>query len=118
VKPLQQKYRSELKAGYIAFQQCTSCCLKQHIARPFCAACGAHKLVWLRAGGTGIVVAATVLHRAPSEDWKVHLPYAIALVDLDEGLRMMAHSDPSVVIGQRVRGQVREIGERLLPYFS
>ena len=50
------------------------------------------------------------------------MPYAIALVDLDEGFRMMANivgADPArVAIGDRVRLVFEQRGEVALPQFT
>ena len=42
----------------------------------------------------------------------------IALVDLDEGLRLMAHAAPGLVIGDRVRAGFIEHGGHCLPRFE
>lgn len=47
------------------------------------------------------------MHRAPTAAFKEDLPYVIALIDLDEGFRMMMNwrgDDPATArIGDRVR---------------
>ena len=57
----------------------------------------------------------TVLHRAPAPAWKDRLPYAIALVDLDEGLRVMAHADPTLAVGRAAR---LRLSGSALPFFE
>jgi uncharacterized OB-fold protein len=68
------------------------------------------------------VHAVTVVHRAPSAAFRVDVPYAIALVDLDEGFRMLANvvdTDPAAVaIGTRVRLVFEQRGEIALPQFT
>ena len=46
------------------------------------------------------------------------MPYTIVLVDLDEGLRVMAHAAAGTTIGQRVRTTFRDMDGRLLPFFQ
>jgi uncharacterized OB-fold protein len=53
--------------------------------------------------------------RASSPEWKAVAPYPIVLVDLDEGLRVMAHATSGLAIGERVRIGWLRIGERLVP---
>ncbi len=57
-------------------------------------------------GGRGTVYATTAIHRRNGE------PYNVALVDLDEGFRMMSRIEginaEEVAIGQRVTFAVRE----------
>ena len=39
------------------------------------------------------------------------------LIDLDEGVRMMAHADPALAIGARVRATAVPFGDRTVPRF-
>lgn len=101
--------------GHIRFQVCEACGHRQTFARPFCVACHTTDLEW-RDAETGIVVACTVMHRAPTSDWKARLPYAIALIDLLEGPRVMALADPTLTTGDRVN--LKPGGLHNLPYFE
>lgn len=101
--------------GGIRFQLCTVCGHRQTFARPFCVACHASDPEW-RVADTGIVVACTVMHRAPTAEWKARLPYAIALVDLVDGPRVMALADPALNTGDRAA--LRLGGIHNLPYFE
>lgn len=60
---------------------------------------------WLEASGMGTVYSATVIHSKPPA-----APYAVVLVDLDEGPRLMSRVDglpaSDVAIGQRVRARI------------
>tara|TARA_Y100000588_G_C14007960_1_gene818639 strand:+ start:298 stop:432 length:135 start_codon:yes stop_codon:yes gene_type:complete len=42
----------------------------------------------------------------------------MALIDLDEGVRMMGHANPVIGIGDRVTATFREHCGRFLPYFE
>jgi len=56
------------------------------------------------------------MHRAPTAEWKARLPYAIALVDLLDGPRVMALADPALTTGDRVA--LKPGGVHNLPYFE
>jgi len=65
--------------------------------RPTCPRCLHADLEWVEAAGTGTVHAVSV--QARSDD-----PYAVVLVDLDEGVRLMSNTTTSdVAVGDRVR---------------
>jgi len=64
------------------------------------------------------VQACTQVERAPNDEFRALLPYAIVLVDLDEGFRAMGHGAPGLVIGDRVRCAIRTIAGKPLPYFE
>ena len=102
----------------IAYQRCTACGHAWAFRRGFCPACGTADPALLPAAGTGTLHAVTRVARAPSEALRAHAPYCIGLVDLDEGVRVMAHVDEAVAIGERVRVGFFPFGERLVPRFS
>ena len=101
----------------IAVQRCRACGHAWYFAREFCPACGAGAPATSAASGRGVVHAGTLVHRAPSDDFKALAPYRIVLVDLEEGVRVMGHADPDLAIGDRVRCTVRPIAGRPLPHF-
>jgi uncharacterized OB-fold protein len=72
----------------------------------------------VEAGGAGVVHAFTVVHRAPAE-YRSEVPYVVALVDLDEGVRMMTRLvevEPDTVrVGMPVEVAIQ--GEPRLPCF-
>ena len=76
-----------------------------------CEACGSRELAWTAAAGLGILASFAVLHRAPDAEHQARVPYIYALVDLDEGGRIVTNvvgSEPSELrIGQRVRAVFR-----------
>ncbi|MFX8562047.1 OB-fold domain-containing protein, partial [Acinetobacter baumannii] len=48
---------------------------------------------------------------------KAHVPYAILLIDMAEGFRMMAHGDIDLRIGDRVAAEFRPFTSLRTPYF-
>ncbi len=109
-------------AGELCYQRCGSCGRAQLYPRPACTGCGAASLEWRRSEGRGTVHAVTVVYRPPSAAFKLDLPYAVALVALDEGLRMMANivgGDPEeIAIGDHVTVTFERRGDLPLPQFT
>jgi hypothetical protein len=60
------------------------------------------------------VAAATVVHRPPASFSEA--PYAIVLVDLVDGIRVMGRSEPTIGPGERVTAHFT--GSPLLPHFQ
>jgi hypothetical protein len=64
-------------------------------------------LDYVEASGLATVYACTVVRRNRTPAFAARVPYVLALVDLDEGVRLMSNvvdCDPeSVHVGQRVR---------------
>jgi uncharacterized OB-fold protein len=102
----------------IVYQRCTNCSHVWYFRREFCPDCGATECATQASSGQGRVHAATLVHRAPSDEFRALAPYLVVLVDLDEGFRMMAHGDSSLAIGDRVACSFRPLGDRLLPFFE
>lgn len=104
-------------AGELRYQHCPSCHSAQFYPRPFCRRCGTAP-EWAISQGRGAIYALTRVIRAPTPAFAVLTPYDILLVDLDEGFRMMAHGEPGLAIGERVKVGYGRHGERMLPRFE
>lgn len=100
------------------YQHCGACGRQWLFMRDFCPHCGARDHLFRAAAGTGTVSATTLVHRAPDDAFRAIAPYRLVLVELDEGLRLMAHADVDVAVGDRVRGRVLTIADRPLPFFT
>jgi hypothetical protein len=94
-----------VRDGELRLQRCGECGALRHPPGPACPRCGAFKQEYAVAAGAGSVYS-YVVHRHPPLPGK-RLPVVVALVELDEGVRMVGELrdvDPSAVhIGDRVR---------------
>lgn len=106
-------------SGELRYQQCSGCGRAQFYPRAHCASCQSRDLKWRRSSGLGVVYSHTTVQRAPTPAFKAMVPYVIALVDLEEGFRMMMNvldCEPAKVsIGARVRVVFRESDGVVLP---
>lgn len=100
---LSAPFTDGLRHGVVRYQRCAACGHAQTLARHACQRCGHEDLRWHDAAGTATVRAATVVARAPSDDFRPLAPYTLVIAELDEGPRLMGHALPGVQIGQRVR---------------
>jgi uncharacterized protein len=87
--PITQGWWDATRDQRLVIQSCTTCGHRQHEPRTLCRACAGDDLGHLDAAGTGTVVSFTVIHRAPSPD--VDAPYVVAIVELDEGVRLLTN---------------------------
>ena len=111
-------FNDGLREGVVRLQRCAACGQAQTLARHACQRCGHEDLRWHDAAGTATVRAATVVARAPSDDFRPLAPYTLVIVALDEGPRLMGHALPGTQIGQRVRAGFFEHQGRPLLRFS
>ena len=78
------------RGGELRFQCCAQCQRWRHPPRFRCPACGSDQWSWERSSGHGTVFSWTVTHQAPRPAWADLVPYAVLVVELDEGVRVVA----------------------------
>jgi uncharacterized OB-fold protein len=103
-------------------QTCRRCSANIFYPRRFCPECWSEDLDWKEAKGTGKVYTYTVTFSGAEERFSDDYPYVLALVDLDEGIRVMSNivdCDPKEVkIGMEVKVVFKKISEDFsLPLF-
>jgi uncharacterized OB-fold protein len=59
--------------------------------RYLCPKCWSADLDWVEASGKGVVHSFSIVRRAPMAAFAERVPYVVALIDLEEGPRMMAN---------------------------
>jgi hypothetical protein len=121
--PLTAPFWEATRERRLLLQWCAACDAVVFYPRDACPTCLGDELEWRPAAGTGTVYAVSVQHRAgPGRD-DADGPYAVALVDLPEGARLMTNVvgvDPnSVTVGQAVRVHWHPLPDgRHLPFFE
>ena len=91
----------------LTVQRCASCGGHQFYPRPMCLSCESQRLDWVEAAGSGTIYALTTV-RVPVID-ELPPPYLLALVDLDEGVRLLTNIEgDTAAIGDRVSLAWRE----------
>ena len=100
-----------------AYQRCDDCGHVWYLTRAFCATCGSLAVRQHQAAGLGRVATTTLVSRPPSEKWKEYAPYSLALIDADEGFRLMAHVERDARIGDRVRARYLSFEDTPIPVF-
>ena len=75
--------------GELRLQRCTACSAWRHPPRYLCASCGSADFTWELASGRGRVFSWTVTHR--SVDPAFDPPYAVVVVELEEGPRLVGN---------------------------
>ena len=105
--------------GVLRYQCCAACGAVQRVPRSLCEHCQSDSLEWHDSGRLGTVLSYTTVHRAPLPAFKAMVPYMIAIVDMDEGFRLMANADKAVIdgmaIGARVRIGFAQVDDAALP---
>jgi uncharacterized OB-fold protein len=86
--PETQHYWDGARAGELRLQRCDACAKPYFPPRPFCPLCGSREVSVFAASGHGTLHSYVINERpAPGFD----APYAIAIVELQEGPRLMSN---------------------------
>ena len=102
-----QPYWDGAAAGELRYQCCLDCGLVQRIPRSLCEQCQSRQLDWRSSKRAGTVLTFTTVHRAPLPAFRDMVPYVIAIVDMDEGFRVMCNALPQARDGLEIGARVR-----------
>jgi uncharacterized protein len=86
--PETQPFWDGCAAGELRIQRCLDCGKPYFYPRPVCPACGSARVEWFTASGRATLYSYVINHR-PARGFEQDGPYAIAVVQLAEGPRMM-----------------------------
>jgi uncharacterized OB-fold protein len=83
-------YWQRAAEGQFVVQRCVDCGQYQFYPRALCARC-AGQTEWVDASGRGTLYTYTIIRQNRSEAFAPLSPYAVGIVELDEGVRMMSN---------------------------
>jgi uncharacterized OB-fold protein len=101
-------YQDKLAQGVFEIQRCAGCGKHVFYPRVLCPHCGADRLEWTAPSGRGSVYSTTVVRRKEADGGD----YNVALIDLEEGPRLMSRvvtlAPADVRIGMAVKARVND----------
>ncbi len=108
ILPETKQYWQAAKRHELFLQKCKFCGQVIYFPRIICFKCFSDELEWFRAKGFGTIYSYTIIHyQIAHRSFEPDIPYVYAIVDLDEGARMISNIvniDPfKVKIGMRVK---------------
>lgn len=103
--------------GELLLQRCAACGALRVRPRALCPECLSDEAAWVRASGRGTVHTYTVTHQNQAPGFREALPYVLAYVDLEEGVRLLTNlvdCDPADVhVGMPVTVDFADVGGQL-----
>ena len=122
IDPDSAPYWRAAKEHRLLLKRCSSCDRAHFYPRELCPHCHSDAVEWFEAQGTGSVYSYTIARRPAGPAFKPDAPYVVAIVELDEGARMMTNivgcPPESVRIGQRVVVAYEDVTDEVsLPKF-
>lgn len=107
-----EEYWTAARAGRLLIKDCRACGRAFFYPRAYCPRCWSPDTVWREASGRGTVYTFTVVHQNDLPPFRDRIPYVVAVIELEEGVRMTANVegiDPEQVrCGMPVRVAFRE----------
>jgi hypothetical protein len=108
--------------GRLLVQRCAACGTRQFYPRQVCATCGSTP-EWEQASGRGVVHTFTIVRQNGAKPFSAELPYVVAIVELEEGPRMMGNvtgcAAEDVTVGMAVHAYAVKIEEGLaVPFWE
>jgi uncharacterized OB-fold protein len=110
-----------LLAGELRLQHCKQCNEYQYPPESFCYHCPSTDLEWEAVEGNGSVYSFIMVHQRYHPAFGDRLPYNVAIIELDEGPRLIANvldvGDKGVEIGMRVRPRIEQLDDETAALF-
>lgn len=103
--PVTAPFWESVSRGRMEIQRCDGCSKFVFYPRALCPSCGSRALSWIPVSGHGRIYSMTIVHRPTNAAFKADGPYVVAIVQLDEGCRMMSN-----VVGANVSPDDVRIG--------
>jgi uncharacterized protein len=117
---IDEAYDAALAEGRLLLQRC-ACGQRWLPARAACPACLGSRWTWEAAQGSGRIKCWVIYHVAFHEAFRDRVPYNVALVELDEGVRLITNivADNALLSPEaRVRFVPTREGDRTLARFE
>jgi uncharacterized protein len=121
--PETQPFWDGCARGELMLQRCRACGKPYFYPRPICPSCGSTDVEWFTASGQATLYSYVINHR-PARGFEADGPYAIAVVELAEGPRMMTNivgipnTPEDLVLDMALQVTFEQRGEISLPLFT
>lgn len=116
-------YWEACRRGQLLIQRCYGCEAYQFYPRAICSNCWSGDVRWIGSSGKGTVWTFTITRQNRTSGFAEEVPYVLALVELEEGIKMFTNvveCDPGdVTVGMPVEVTfVRATDQVSVPYFK
>jgi uncharacterized OB-fold protein len=124
ITPENERYWQGCKQHELWMRHCNACAKPYFYPRDVCPMCGSRDVDWKQMSGRGTLYTYAIVHRPPTPGFADDVPFITAIVQLDEGPRMMTNltgiePDPATItVGMPVQVTFEDLTEEIsLPKF-
>lgn len=124
ILPETEEYWKAAKRHELLLQRCRKCGQVIYFPRIICFKCLSKELEWFNSKGLGTIYSYTIInYQIAHKSFEQDVPYIYAIIDLDEGARMISNviniDVSKVKIGMRVRAVFEDVTEDIsIPKFE
>jgi uncharacterized OB-fold protein len=86
-----QEFWDGCREGKFLLRHCNTCGRDEYYPRPFCATCWSNDVSWKEASGRATLYTYSIVHVNDLPPFNERVPYVAAIVELDEGPRVMTN---------------------------
>ena len=112
-----EPYWTALHEAKLLIKRCGACGKHHSYPRPFCPHCWSDDVEWVEAGGGATLYTHSTVYQNDLPPFPPQVPYVAAVVDLDEGPRMMTRlvdcEDSEIKIGMRLRMRAEPVTDEI-----
>ena len=91
VSPEMAPFFDAARRHVLAVQHCAGCGTMRFPARTICSKCLSREATWAPVSGRGTVFSFAIMHQAIHPGFAAETPYAVVVVELDEGPRLLSN---------------------------
>ncbi len=91
VLPETEEFWKAAKRHELYLQRCKSCGNVIYFPRIVCPRCMSDEIEWFRASGRGTLYSYTIIRQAADPRFEQDVPYVYAIIELEEGVRMISN---------------------------
>ncbi|MFN0095169.1 MAG: Zn-ribbon domain-containing OB-fold protein [Dehalococcoidia bacterium] len=117
-----QPFFDGARAGTLMLMRCAACGTMRMPSRKHCDACLSTDVEWVAASGRGTVRTFGVMHQKYHAGFFDELPYNLAIVELEEGPRLVTNivgaENAAIRVGMPVSVTFTDYGDVSLPKFK
>jgi len=123
ITPEMRPFFEAAREHRLVVQRCRGCGTYRFPAREICSNCLGREAEWVEVSGYGEVFSFNVMHQVYHPAFADEVPYAVVLVKLDEGPKMVSNlvgvAPRDIRIGMRVRVVFERVSDEVtLPKFA
>lgn len=122
ISEVSRPYWDAAKRHELVIQRCQGCGHYRYPAGDTCPRCLSDRLVWVKVSGRGTIYSWVVFHQVYHQAFANEVPYAVVVVELEEGVRLVTNlvdcKTEDIEIGMPVEVAFDDVTEEItLPKF-